>query len=187
MSEQILPEFEPWPKIPRLKGLGCIITEKIDGTNAQVYVGEDGLVMAASRTRWITPEADNYGFAAWVKEHEAELRDGLKPGRHYGEWWGQRIGRGYGATTRQFSLFNTLRWSKPESCMPACCSHVPVLYQGEFTSHAVDKVMEDLRANGSRIMPFMDPEGVCVFVPSTRGLFKVTFDPAHKGQKGQDQ
>lgn len=61
--------FEAFPKIPRLKR-GCVITEKIDGTNACVYVGEDGLVLAGSRSRWVTPEADNFGFAAWVRDHE---------------------------------------------------------------------------------------------------------------------
>ena len=34
-------EFAPFPKIPRSSG-GCVITEKLDGTNASVYVGEDG-------------------------------------------------------------------------------------------------------------------------------------------------
>ena len=46
-------EFEEFPKVPRLSR-GCVITEKIDGTNAQVMVDEDGTVTAASRTRIIT-------------------------------------------------------------------------------------------------------------------------------------
>ena len=33
--------FEPWPKIPRLKR-DIIITEKIDGTNAQICFDESG-------------------------------------------------------------------------------------------------------------------------------------------------
>lgn len=39
------------------------LTEKIDGTNAQVYIADDGRVVAGSRTRWISPEDDNFGFA----------------------------------------------------------------------------------------------------------------------------
>lgn len=57
-------QFVPFPKIPRLKR-GCVITEKIDGTNAQVVVGEDGSVL---------------GFARWVAEHA----DGLREPRGYG-------------------------------------------------------------------------------------------------------
>src|SRR5690242_770744 len=64
-----LKTFQAWPKIPRLFRR-FIITEKIDGTNAAVVVTEDGEVLAQSRTRFITPDSDNFGFAAWVKEHE---------------------------------------------------------------------------------------------------------------------
>jgi hypothetical protein len=60
------PEFQPFPKLARLSR-EMTITEKIDGTNAQVFVTEEGQVFAGSRTRWVTPENDNYGFAAWVK------------------------------------------------------------------------------------------------------------------------
>ena len=56
------PEFIPFPKIARLSRL-AIVTEKIDGTNAQVTITEDGDIFAGSRSRWITPEDDNYGFA----------------------------------------------------------------------------------------------------------------------------
>src|SRR5476649_2214765 len=53
MSE--LPAFERFQKIARLHR-DCVITEKIDGTNACVYVDDNGfLVQAASRTRWIEP------------------------------------------------------------------------------------------------------------------------------------
>jgi hypothetical protein len=66
---------------------------------------------AGSRSRWLTPEADNFGFAAWVKEHAVEFR-ALGPGRHFGEWWGRGINRGYGQLIRWFSLFNVSRWDK---------------------------------------------------------------------------
>jgi hypothetical protein len=61
-------EFKPWPKIARLNR-DITITEKIDGTNAAVIVTEEGEVAAQSRTRIITPDADNFGFARWVAEH----------------------------------------------------------------------------------------------------------------------
>ena len=87
-------EFEGFPKIARLSR-EAIITEKIDGTNAQIYIGEDGQIIAGSRTRWITPDSDNFGFARWGEQHRVELA-ALGPGRHFGEWWGSGIQRGYG-------------------------------------------------------------------------------------------
>jgi hypothetical protein len=83
-------DFIAFPKIPRFNR-EWIITEKIDGTNAVVFVSDEGIVKAGSRSRWITPESDNYGFAKWVHENEDELRTGLGPGFHYGEWWGKGI------------------------------------------------------------------------------------------------
>lgn len=80
-------DFEEFPKIPRLRR-GVTITEKIDGTNGQIFIDEEGNIKAGSRSRWITPEDDNYGFARWVAEHADELRE-LGHGRHFGEWWGR--------------------------------------------------------------------------------------------------
>ena len=81
-------EFKGFPKMARLSR-EIIVTEKIDGTNAQVFITDDGDVMAGSRTRWIYPGDDNFGFAAWVQEHRDELLT-LGPGQHFGEWWGAR-------------------------------------------------------------------------------------------------
>jgi hypothetical protein len=87
-------EFTEFPKMARLTR-EVIVTEKIDGTNAQIFIGEDGTIMAGSRTRWITPQDDNFGFAGWVDAHRDELLT-LGPGRHFGEWWGAGIQRRYG-------------------------------------------------------------------------------------------
>ncbi len=172
-------EFESFQSIPRLKR-NCVISEKIDGTNAQVFIADDGTGLAGSRTRWITPEADNFGFAAWVKEHEDELR-ALGPGRHYGEWWGAGIQRRYGIAEKRFSLFNSGRWSSER---PACCHVVPVLYAGVFSSTVVDEVLAKLAAEGSVAAPgFMKPEGVVVYVPAAKHLYKVTLDgDGHKSE-----
>jgi len=167
--------FEAFPKIPRLKR-SCVITEKIDGTNAQVIIAEDGVTIAAgSRNRLITPEDDNYGFARWVQEHRDELLL-LGPGRHFGEWWGSGIQRGYGLTggEKRFSLFNVGRWSAPLS-RPACCCVVPTLYHGAFTVTVVDEIVEVLRKLGSCAAPgFMNPEGVITFLPAANSSFKTT-------------
>ena len=177
MSDQ--PDFKEWEPVARFNRT-AIITEKIDGTNGVVYVGEDGVVLAGSRSRWITTEADNFGFARWVKEHEDELRVGLGAGYHYGEWWGSGIQRGYGLTKgeKRFSLFNTHRWSDERGVRPTCCSVVPVLkITSSGLSRQVDIALADLARDGSRAAPgFMKPEGVVIYHTASKALYKVTIE-----------
>ena len=165
-------EFQPFPKMPRLSR-EIIITEKLDGTNAQVFIGEDGEIRAGSRTRWITPEDDNHGFAKWVEAHKDELLE-LGPGRHFGEWWGCGIQRKYGQPVKRFSLFNVSRWSDTR---PACCDVVPVMYRGDFDTAAVEIALDALRAHGSLAAPgFMQPEGIIVFHVAANVGFKKTLE-----------
>lgn len=199
--------FQEFPKLARLSR-EVIITEKIDGTNASVLVhriepGQDmaGTIAtfgdlalyAGSRTRWITPADDNFGFARWATEHAEELVK-LGPGHHFGEWWGAGIQRRYGLTEKRFSLFNVSRWclageaparipmadprvEKYQESLPACCGLVPVLYRGVFTTGAVDASLDCLRESGSRAAPgFMKPEGVVVFHTAALAGFKKTLD-----------
>lgn len=190
-------EFVEFPKIARLSR-GTVVTEKIDGTNAQVFIeklpisteidltlplvcawtdGESSFRMwAGSRNRYITPKDDNFGFAAWVLAHAEELR-GLGEGRHYGEWWGSGIQRGYGLKNgeKRWSLFNVGRWR--ETPPPACCSIVPVLHEGDFDMVAIESSLAMLREFGSRAAPgFMKPEGVVVYHAASRTLFKKTIE-----------
>jgi hypothetical protein len=167
--------FEAFPKIPRLFR-ECVVTEKIDGTNAQILITESGSVVAGSRSRFISPgkATDNFGFARWVEDHEDELRK-LGPGRHFGEWWGQGINRGYGLKERRFSLFNAGRWTA--DAVPSCCSVVPVLWQGEFNTAAIAATLIKLEQEGSVAAPgFMKPEGVIVWHVAARQLFKCTIE-----------
>lgn len=167
------PTFVEFPSIPRLFR-ECVVTEKIDGTNASVTVNEDGTIWAASRTRYITPQSDNFGFAAWVKAHEDELREGLGVGQHFGEWFGSGIQRNYGLTTKRFALFNTARWGEVR---PACCDVTPVIWSGVFDTRYISEAAAGLFAQGSLIVPgFMQPEGVVVFHSKSRQLYKYTFD-----------
>lgn len=171
MSE--IMKFEPFDKIARLSR-GCAITEKIDGTNACVVITVDGQLLTGSRTRWITPDDDNFGFARWAHEHKDELMQ-LGEGRHFGEWWGAGIQRRYDQPTKRFSLFNSARWTLTSP--PSCCSVVPVLYSGIFTSTAVDDCLQLLRAEGSKAAPgFMRPEGVVIYQLAARTYFKKTLD-----------
>lgn len=193
-------KYPAFPKIPRLRRT-IIVTEKIDGTNALVHVSDEGVVRAGSRTRWITPEKDNFGFAAWVLGNEEELRT-LGPGYHYGEWWGQGIQRGYGLDSsknqesysivrqhnhpdRRFSLFNTGRWSD-DAKRPRCCHVVPVLGTHE-NSHdtIINYALGQLRTRGSVAAPgFMEPEGVVVYhtASGTYGKVLLENDDRPKGE-----
>lgn len=167
--------FEPWPKIPRLNR-DIVITEKIDGTNAAVIVTEDGQVGAQSRTRLITPDADNFGFAKWVSDNSAELASTLGPGRHFGEWWGSGIQRGYGLAKgeRRFSLFNVNRYASADFSSLPGVALVPTLYVGPFTTDVVAGTVAELAANGSvASRGFMRPEGVVVFHTAAQSVFKV--------------
>lgn len=164
--------FVEFPKMPRLSR-EVVVTEKIDGTNAQVYIDGAGNVFAGSRTRWITPEADNFGFAAWVRDNADSLRE-LGPGSHFGEWWGAGIQRRYGLAEKRFSLFNVDRWSESR---PACCHVVPVLYRGDFDTFEIMTALERLKFAGSAASPgFMKPEGIVVYHIAGRIGFKKTID-----------
>lgn len=180
IDNPVKPDFEKFPSIPRIDR-EIIITEKIDGTNAQIVVNDlCDQVWAGSRKRFVTPGKgnDNFGFAAWVYEHAAELL-GLGPGRHYGEWWGPGIQRGYGVAEKRFSLFNTHRWGPngKDGPPPACCHVVPVLAVGPFSMGLIDFSLHELEHGGSVASPgFMRPEGVVVFHSAANSLFKMTLN-----------
>lgn len=168
-------QFQSFSKIPRLSR-ECVITEKIDGTNAQILIPENGgKMLVGSRSRWITPEDDNYGFARWAYEHEEELRAGLGFGRHFGEWWGAGIQRRYDMKEKAFSLFNVNRWDAEN--LPTCCRVVPLLYKGPFDTEAIDDTLDMLRKLGSVAAPgFMRPEGIVVYHVAGGYLFKKTIE-----------
>lgn len=171
-------EFRPWPKIARLNR-DIIVTEKIDGTNAAVLIAEDGRVGAQSRKRLITPDDDNFGFAAWAVANAGALVDLLGPGRHFGEWWGSGIQRGYGLTNgeRRFSLFNTARYGEMELGEVDGLTTTPVLYQGLYSQEQIDWALDDLAIDGSKAAPgFMRPEGIVIFHVAANEMFKVTLE-----------
>jgi hypothetical protein len=85
----------------------------------------------------------------------------LGPGRHFGEWWGCGIQRGYGLKEKRFSLFNVSRW---EESHPERCHVVPVLWRGLFDTAFIDGALTMLKATGSKAAPgYMHPEGVVVY------------------------
>lgn len=187
-------EFQEFPKMARLSR-DIIITEKIDGTNAQLLITDDGDIIIGSRTRWITPQDDNAGFARWVEGNKDELLK-LGAGRHFGEWWGSGIQRGYGLPKgeKRLSLFNVGRWAlygtdpkriltadprieKYQEVLPEGISLVPELYRGEFDTNRIHETLERLILNGSYAAPgFMKPEGIVVFHIAGNVGFKKTIE-----------
>ncbi len=208
----MMQEFQEFQKIARLNR-DVIVTEKIDGTSGVVYIVDgdghpvDGALFESaglalfcgSRSRWVTPDADNHGFARWVMEHREALLN-LGPGRHFGEWWGQGIQRGYGLQEKRWSLFNVTRWClardepkqiptgdprqvKMQDRLPACCGLVPVLWRGPFLAMDVVAVLADLVAGGSRAAPgYCFPEGIVVYHTAGNVCFKMTL--GNDGNKG---
>jgi hypothetical protein len=171
-------EFKGFPKMPRLTR-EIVVTEKLDGTNAQVCITDDGEFYVGSRKRWITPQDDNYGFARWCEENRDELLL-LGPGRHFGEWWGQGIQRKYGMAEKRFSLFNVARWDDDRK-RPSCCDVVPTLYRGMFDTTKINEIVESLRTTGSVAAPgFMKPEGVVIFHTAGNFAMKKTLEKDEK-------
>lgn len=192
--------FEKWKSIPRLNK-EVIVTEKIDGTNAQIHIVDkklaqfevldwnelyhsvlvertlaekDGLLMfAGSRSRYLTIDNDNFGFAKWVSDNADDLFR-LGPGRHYGEWWGLGIQRGYGLSERRLSMFNP-KW---EGEGPVCVTSAPIVpVESLSLSGAAEEAMCYLKRRGSIAAPgFMDPEGIVVYHTAANQMFKQTFD-----------
>jgi len=187
-------EFTKFPKIARYSR-EVIVTEKIDGTNVQIFIGEDGEFLTGSRKRWITPGDDHFGFSAWAHEHKEELML-LGPGRHSGEWWGAGIQRNYGLVNgdRRFSLFNVVRWclhgKEPgliqtedprvvhtQDVLPPCVGLIPMLWRGCFDALDVYDILSGLRHNGSRAVPGFDkPEGIVIFHTAAGTAFKKTLE-----------
>jgi len=191
-SESCRMNFIKWPKIPRFENEVFHISEKIDGTNACIVIErsptidfdsttpiatlwKNGIgfnIGAQSRTRLITPEDDNYGFAKWIQTNAEQLLEDLGEGHHFGEWWGKGIQRGYGLTEKRFSLFNPTKQS-------SICYNVPLFSscsQEELTP-AISAQTIMLQNEGSWAAPgYMKPEGLIIYGEKSKAYWKVLFD-----------
>jgi hypothetical protein len=185
------------PPDPEADNLGFGQTEKSKWVSG--FDSPDGrsyLVAAQSRKRLITPEDDNFGFAKWVFDNAGDLVRLLGPGRHFGEWWGSGIQRGYGLTKgeKRFSLFNVSRYGPMFETLKSAGMQitnglgvVPVLYEGPFGTAAATSVLNALKMHGSQAAPgFMQPEGIVVYHTAANQTFKVTVegDDKPKGSAG---
>lgn len=183
------PDFQEFAKMARFSR-EVIVTEKIDGTNGQIFIPEPGdtlyteKIYAGSRTRWIRVGDDNYGFASWVNKNQEQLIEVLGPGRHFGEWWGSGIQRGYGLIKgdKRFSLFNVFRWTdkgeaeKTQVPMNIGLFVVPVLGSNiGFNPYNIQAIMNTLAEHGSKAAPgFMRPEGIVAWHVAGNIGFKKT-------------
>lgn len=199
--------FEPFPKLTRFTH-DWTVTEKIDGTNAQVfivnteaYAGPDDVeldakldiidgfaIFAGSRNRLLgLGKQDNHGFAQFVYENRTALIRTLGEGRHFGEWYGAGLGRKYGLNHKRFALFNAGRWTGVD--LPDRVEVVPTLFQGFLAdSSQFDICLAELQQMGSRIAPnFMNPEGIVMYHGPSRTAFKRTFEYDEAGKWAENQ
>lgn len=208
-------EFAEFPKIARLRR-EIIVTEKIDGTNAcigivpaaelegrpfdpkgphPITLVDEHYLYAGSRSRWLSVNEDNHGFAKWTLAYAHELVN-LGPGRHFGEWWGSGIQRGYGLPSgeKRLSFFNVHRWClhgqtpqtyptenplivKTQDVLPPCVGLVPILYRGVFDTAQIEAAIRNLKEGGSVAgLGFMKPEGIVVFHAAGNVGFKQTIE-----------
>jgi len=152
--------------------------------NPHVEESDKLYLFAASRNRWLTTgkQNDNHAFAYWVQEHGAELVM-LGEGRHFGEWYGKGIQRGYGLEEKRFALFNVSKWQNrglrliddKQQYAPVPCEVVPILYDGPFDTNCIDRTIAELALEGSVAVPgYMNPEGICIYHTAAGQYFKKT-------------
>lgn len=89
----------------------CYIFPKIDGTNANCWLGEDGIVYAGSRNRLLdeSSKGDNAGFCKWVRSQDNIKRffEDNPSLRLYGEWLVPHSLKTYrDSAWRQFYVFD---------------------------------------------------------------------------------
>jgi hypothetical protein len=140
-------------------------------------------MLCGSRTRYITPEEDNAGFARWCQDNKDELLQ-LGVGRHYGEWYGQKIQRTYGLDHKRFALFNVGRWKNfgengEYKNYPDCCEVVPTLYTGQYQGHEhLLGLYDEMKSTvGSWAVNGWDrPEGLWVYFHEAKHSMKMPLD-----------
>lgn len=203
--------FETFPKLTRFSH-DWTVTEKIDGSNVQILIvpanevaagqvtdgqklayipDNDVVVLAGSRNKLLTADkqGDHMGFARFVADNAQEIVTRLGEGRHFGEWYGNGIGkRQYGLSEKRFALFNVNRWYGAD--LPERFDVVPVLRKGYLDNpgEIFRDVMQLLKEYGSAIAPgFMDPEGIVMYHGPSKTLFKKTFDYDEAGKWAENQ
>ncbi len=204
-------EFKPWPKISRIDK-PVVVTEKIDGTNAQVTIIDlaehSWQVEEINRYIDLTPELElppipitaQIGALAilagsrkrWITPEddnfgfarwvEQNATDLVHLGP--GTHYGEWWGKGI---QRGYDLdhkrFSLFNTDKWSEVRPACCDVVPVLYKGSLDTDLLLDVQSHLWFSGSAAAPgFKPPEGVMVYLTGPGVYLKAPFEAGPKKQ-----
>ena len=172
--------FTPFPKVARL-AKPCVVTEKIDGTNASItIIGPDdirvceleGAIWAADLQRGPYPPitavtADNHYILVgsrkrWITPDDDNFGFARWVRDHANELValgpGTHYGEWYGAGIQRSYGWTDKHFAlfnvnrwEDPESRPGCCGVVPVIYRGLFDSETVELVAELLQATGSRV------------------------------------
>ncbi len=121
------------------------ITEKIDGANASIAVGEDGKLIAFSRRNELTPESNLQGFYEYVQSLDPTMISCVLGTRYifFGEWLVKHTIKYPQEKMKQFYVFDVwdteieqyIPWEQTKQMAEFCgLKMVPVFYDGSFTS-----------------------------------------------------
>lgn len=121
------------------------ITEKIDGANASIAVGEDGKLIAFSRRNELTPESNLQGFYEYVQSLDPTMISCVLGSRYifFGEWLVKHTIKYPQEKMKQFYVFDVwdteieqyIPWEQTKQMAEFCgLKMVPVFYDGPFTS-----------------------------------------------------
>jgi len=175
-------EFKKFDKIPRLSR-EIIITEKLDGTNAQIFIynkrdeilwpdtpveklitqdfidrfsvfeKDEVYIFAGSRKRWLDYSSKGDNYG-FAKWVQANAEELLK--LEEGRHYGEWYGNGI---QRKYDLqekrLALFNVSKwsDDELRPKCCEVVPILYKGLFDTIIIESVLDSLERNGSKAVP----------------------------------
>ena len=121
------------------------ITEKIDGANASIAVGEDGKLIAFSRRNELTPESNLQGFYEYVQSLDPTMISCVLGTRYifFGEWLVKHTIKYPQEKMKQFYVFDVwdteieqyIPWEQTKQMAEFCgLKMVPVFYDGPFIS-----------------------------------------------------
>lgn len=121
------------------------ITEKIDGANASIAVGEDGKLIAFSRRNELTPENTLQGFYGYVQSLDPTMISCVLGTRYifFGEWLVKHTIKYPQEKMKQFYVFDVwdteieqyIPWEQTKQMAEFCgLKMVPVFYDGPFIS-----------------------------------------------------
>lgn len=121
------------------------ITEKIDGANASIAVGEDGKLIAFSRRNELTPQSNLQGFYEYVQSLDPTIISCVLGTRYifFGEWLVKHTIKYPEDKMKNFYVFDVwdteieqyLPWEQTKQMAEFCgLKMVPLFYDGPLTS-----------------------------------------------------